>query len=199
MKANENKRIRKEIIDFFRKQKIFLQKTSAFVKNNPKYRFVMDAIAYLEKQDEHLENFDEAEKEKSDFVGDGFIKCLANFLDFKEGETYWLEYIGDDKYNVRSDNLLSKTYHITPCQLYTVFKKLTWLEKQGDYNRLVEEIKECKELLSKEKKKATSANDKLSLGGRIAMLEELLTFNICNTTNKVEPKFHEGEWVTIKE
>jgi hypothetical protein len=77
-------------------------------------------------------NFDKAEKEKSDFVGDGFIKCFANFLDFKEGETYWLEYIGDDKYNVRSDNLLGKIYHITPCQLYTVFKKLTWLEKQSE-------------------------------------------------------------------
>lgn len=91
-----------------------------------------EILAWLERQGEHLENFDEAEKEKSDFVGDGFIKCFANFLDFKEGNTYWLEYIGDDKYNVRSDNLLGKTYHITPCQLYTVFKKLTWLEKQGE-------------------------------------------------------------------
>ena len=86
---------------------------------------------WLEKQGEReLENYDEAEKEKADFVGDGFIECHADFLDFKEGNTYWLEYIGDDKYNVRSDNLLGKTYHITPCQLYTVFKKLTWLEEQ---------------------------------------------------------------------
>lgn len=90
-----------------------------------------DIIAWLEKQGKHLENFDKAEKEKSDFVGDGFIKCYVDFLDFKEGETYWLEYIGNDKYNVRSDNLLGKTYHITPCQLYTIFKKQTWLEKQG--------------------------------------------------------------------
>lgn len=86
---------------------------------------------WLEKQDKHLENYDEAEKEKAGFVGDGFIECQADFLDFKEGDTYWLEYIGDDKYNVRSDNLLGKTYHITPCQLYTIFKKQTWLEKQG--------------------------------------------------------------------
>lgn len=87
--------------------------------------------SWLEKQGKHLTNYDEAEKEKSDFVGDGFIECHADFLDFKEGNTYWLEYIGDDKYNVRSDNLLGKTYHITPCQLYTIFKKLTWLEKQA--------------------------------------------------------------------
>lgn len=99
-----------------------------------------DIIAWLEKQKQDdltsykktLSNYDEAEKEKCDFVGDGFIKCYADFQDFKEGETYWFEYIGDDKYNVRSDNLLGKTYHITPCQLYTIFKKQTWLEKQGE-------------------------------------------------------------------
>lgn len=72
---------------------------------------------------------------------------------------------------------------------------LAWLEKQRDYNRLIEEMKKRKELLSKEKEKATSANDKLSLGGRIAMLQELLAFNICNTTDKVEPKFKVGDWV----
>lgn len=90
------------------------------------------AIDWLEKQGEQLENYDEAEKEKTVFVGDGFIECHADFLDFKEGNTYWLSYMGDDKYNVRSDNLLGKTYHITPCQLYTVFKKLTWIEKQNE-------------------------------------------------------------------
>lgn len=72
---------------------------------------------------------------------------------------------------------------------------LAWLEKQRDYDRLIEEMKKRKELLSKEKEKATSTNDKLSLGGRIAMLQELLAFNICNTTDKVEPKFKVGDWV----
>ena len=76
-------------------------------------------------------SYEIAEKEKREFVGDGFIKCYADFQDFKEGETYWLEYLGNDNYNVRSDNLLGKTYHITPCQLYTIFKKQTWTEKQG--------------------------------------------------------------------
>ena len=132
---SEDERIRKAIIDFLWKEKIFLQEAHSSVENNPKYRFVMDAIAWLEKQGNHLENYDEAEKEKVDFVGDGFIECRADFLDFKEGNSYWLEYVGDDKYNVRSDNLLGKTYHITPCQLYTVFKKLTWLEKQGKVDK----------------------------------------------------------------
>ena len=53
---------------------------------------------------------------------------------------------------------------------------LAWLERQGDYSKLVGEMKKRKELLSKEKENATSDNDKLSLGGRIAMLEELLVF-----------------------
>ena len=77
---------------------------------------------------------------------------------------------------------------------YLSNKVIAWLEKQGDYNRLVEEIKERKELLSKEKEKATSTNDKLSLGGRIAILEELLAFtkekqDKQKPIDKVEPKF----------
>ena len=90
-------------------------------------RWLKDVIhAKYEKQDNIAEN------EKKEFIGDGFIKCCADFQDFKEGETYWLEYLGDDDYNVRSDNLLGKTYHITPYQLYTIFKKQTCLEKQGE-------------------------------------------------------------------
>ena len=65
-----------------------------------------------------MESYKAAEDEKREFIGDGFIKCYANFQDFKE-ETYWLEYVGNDNYNV-SDNLRGK--HITPCQLYTIFE-----------------------------------------------------------------------------
>ena len=122
----------------------------------------IDVLHWLEKQGERkLVNFDEAEKEKSDFVGDGFIRCLANFLDFKKGETYWLEYIGDDNYNVRSDNLLGKTYHITPCQLYTVFKKITWLEKQGEvaYNPYKETVKSIANMCDKYATKMNNEED----------------------------------------
>ena len=72
----------------------------------------------MDQDEEQIEN------KKRDFVGNGFVKCCADFKDFKEGETYWLEYLGNDEYNVRSDNLLGKTYNITPYQLYTIFKKL---------------------------------------------------------------------------
>lgn len=77
------------------------------------------------------------------------------------------------------------------------------LEKQGGNNRLIEEIKERKELLSKEKEKAISTNDRVSLGGRIAMLEELLVFanekQGEQKSDKVEPKFHKGDIIIHKE
>ena len=63
----------------------------------------------------------DAEKEKSDFVSGKFLYCRGSFLDFKEGETYWLEYIGDDNYIGRSDNVLNQRFHITPRLLYTWF------------------------------------------------------------------------------
>ena len=52
---------------------------------------------------------------------------------------------------------------------------IAWLEKQGE-STLIEEIKRRKEVLLSEKEKAVSISEKLSLGGRIAMLEELLVF-----------------------
>ena len=55
LKESEDERIRKGIIDFLWKEKIFLQEAHSSVENNPKYRFVMDAIAWLEKQGEHDE------------------------------------------------------------------------------------------------------------------------------------------------
>ncbi len=86
-----------------------------------------DILAWLEKQGEGNKASSETadEKEKREFVSNGFIECRANFQDFREGKTYWLKYLGDDKYNVRSDNLLGKTYHISPRHLYTIFKKQT--------------------------------------------------------------------------
>ena len=51
------------------------------------------------------------------------------------------------------------------------------LEKQGDYDGLVEEIIRYKKLFSKEiLEEKVSINNKLSLGGKIAILEELLAF-----------------------
>ena len=84
-------------------------------------------------------------------------------------------------------------------------KWIVWLEKQGDYNKLVEEMKERKKLISKEKEKVTSTNGKLSLSGRIAILEELLAFTKekqgeqketpCDRCKKAQP-YHSCQDIT---
>ena len=50
LKESDDESIRKGIIDFLWKEKIFLQEAHSSVEKNPKYRFIMDAIAWLEKQ-----------------------------------------------------------------------------------------------------------------------------------------------------
>ena len=78
----------------------------------------------LKKQGEQKSvNFEEAEKEKSDFVSGKFIQCRKSFNKFKEDNSYWLEYIGDDTYIGRSDNILNQKFHITPRQLYRLFSQ----------------------------------------------------------------------------
>ena len=58
-----------------------------------------------------------------------------------------------------------------------LYKKdiISWLEKH-DENTLIEEIKRRKEILLEEKENAVSYTENISLGARIAMLEELLVF-----------------------
>lgn len=92
-------------------------------------------ITWLEKQgDKCLVNFDEAEKEKYDFVSGQFIECRKSFNEFKEDNSYWLEYIGDDTYIGRSDNVLNQKFHITPQQLFTLFTKqyCCWKKEKQD-------------------------------------------------------------------
>ena len=69
---------------------------------------------------------EDAEKEKSDYVSGQFLYCKGSFNEFKEGESYWLEYIGNDTYIGRSDNILNQKFHITSRQLYT------WLDPRHD-------------------------------------------------------------------
>ena len=64
-----------------------------------------------------------ADKEKNDFVSGQFLQCKLSFDDFKKGEHYWLEYVGDDTYVGRSDNILNQRFHITPRQLFTLFSQ----------------------------------------------------------------------------
>ena len=63
------------------------------------------------------------DEEKNNFVSGQFLQCKLSFDGFKEGEHYWLEYIGNDMYVGRSDNILNQKFHITPRQLYTLFSQ----------------------------------------------------------------------------
>lgn len=113
---SEDEKMRKALISILK---------SDFEKDTTIYDIsVGDIIAWLEKQsDKCLVNFDEAEQEKYDFVSGQYIECRASFNEFKEDNSYWLEYIGDDNYIGRSDNILNQKFHITPRQLFTLF---TW-------------------------------------------------------------------------
>ena len=87
-------------------------------------------IDWIEKQDEKSiskvvtdSHFKRAESEKTDFVSGQYVQCRKSFDGFKENESYWFEYIGDDVYIGRSDNILNKKFHITPRQLYRLFSQ----------------------------------------------------------------------------
>ena len=97
----------------------------------------------------------------------------------------WMEYIFPELAESKDEKirkaLIEMVHDTTGDELwidYDVHKEdaLAWLEKQGINYSLVEEIKKRKDSFMREKEKAVSSNDKLSLGARIAMLEELLVF-----------------------
>lgn len=91
-----------------------------------------------------------AEAEKDVFVSGHFLRCLKSFNVFKQGEHYWLEYIGDDKYIGRSDNILNDQFYISPRQLFTSFSeelqehpKTLWERIDRTLWDLWERIKRC--------------------------------------------------------
>ena len=81
--------------------------------------------------DEHVreEKSYVAEKEKETFVSGHFLHYDgSDIYGLKSGENYWLEYVGNDTYIGRSDNILNQRFDITPKQLFTLFSVIT------DYN-----------------------------------------------------------------
>lgn len=64
-----------------------------------------------------------SEQEKADFVSGKFLYAITDFSLFKRGEAYWLEYIGDDTYCCRSDNLLNVKIRINPWELDRYFSE----------------------------------------------------------------------------
>jgi len=138
--------------------------------------------------------------------GEGIRKNIISFLRSKNGymnpdedwdfHNRWLPWLEKQKdTNVLIQEASEKAY----TEGMRVERK-HWLEKQEE-STLIKEIKRRKELFSQEKEKAVSSNDKLSLGARIAMLEELLVFvkekqgKQTPTSDNIETKFHEGEFI----
>ena len=118
-------KIKAEIIDFI---KTYVKAHGCTLMNQ--------WIDWIEKQGEKSiskvvtdSHFKRAEAEKTDFVSGQYIQCRKSFDGFKENESYWFEYIGDDVYIGRSDNILNKKFHITPRQLYRLFSQ------QHDYKQ----------------------------------------------------------------
>ena len=207
LKEPEDERIRKSLIDM--------------LKNDEKH--YLKEIAWLEKQ---VPTNEEAEKEKNDYVSGQFLYCKGSFNEFKEGESYWIEYIGNDTYIGRSDNILNQKFHITPRQLYT------WLdprhpEKQGeqkqeanypkfDFNDIlalqccmetVKKVQEDKELYGQLQSLHDRLYDayRLEKQGKKKFIDDLTQQEAMDiavakcfeqSEQKLEPKFHKGEWIT---
>lgn len=72
---------------------------------------------------EYREHYNLSESEKNKIVSGKFLYALTNFSLFKKWETYWLEYVGDDTYIGRSDNILNEKVVITPYQLDNYFSE----------------------------------------------------------------------------
>lgn len=50
-----------------------------------------------------------------------FLFCVNSFKFFKEGESYWFEWTGEQKYSGRSDNILGKSFELTNEELFKNF------------------------------------------------------------------------------
>lgn len=77
----------------------------------------------INKSIEDMENNILTEKDKSSFVSGIFIYCMIDFLEFKKGNAYWLEYLGNDIYCGRSDNILGKEFEISSDELLNNFSR----------------------------------------------------------------------------
>ncbi len=64
-----------------------------------------------------------SEHEKTDKVSGKFLYAVTDFSIFKQDEPYWLEYLGNDTYVGRSDNILNQKVTIRPRQLALYFSE----------------------------------------------------------------------------
>ena len=74
-----------------------------------------------------------SEREKNEKVSSKFLYAITSFSIFNQDESYWLEYIGDDTYVGRSDNILNKHIKITPFELDNYFST----EPRTDFEKIL--------------------------------------------------------------
>ena len=113
LKESEDEKIRKWLIDYLWKEKIFLQEAHSSVENNPKYRCVMDAIAWLEKQGRVKESQISQHENKM---------CKENDDSLTSEDKQIMKEIAEFIYNSA----------FKPKDIKKKEKWLTWLEKQGE-------------------------------------------------------------------
>lgn len=197
LKESEDEKIRKNCIHFLELQK---QHHAATFE-------IEECIAWLEKQDNvDKASYEIAEKEKDDFVSGQFIECRKSFDEFKEDNSYWLEYIGNDTYIGRSDNILNKTFHITPRQLFTLFTQQHCPKGDSnvndetnaptEYGKYVDEcLNEASKHFFSEGEDKYSVADLFYAGVRCgkSWFEKQ---GKQDPVDKVEPKFKVGDWIT---
>lgn len=172
--------------------------------------------------EEKAKRYDEAIKRGLDCIIQAQATEIVTRQDILDEIFPELKYIEDEK--IRKDlkelvELCVRWDFITIGESTTM---LNWIENKGDYSIIVRAIKKRKEILSREKNNSINYKDKLSLGGKIEMLEELLVFfnemkddqkehkvydtkdddiitdSENNGDNVVRPKFHKGQWI-VKE
>lgn len=64
-----------------------------------------------------------SENDKKNKVTSKFLYALTDFSIFHKGNSYWMEYIGNDTYCGRSDNILNERIKISPFELYYYFSE----------------------------------------------------------------------------
>lgn len=197
LKENENEKIRKSIIAIL---------DNYIDDDNTIKPAIMN---WLEKQGNiDKASYEIAEKEKDDFVSAKFIDCKKSFNEFKEGNSYWLEYIGNDTYVGRSDDILNEKFHITPKQLYSLFTQQHYPNENNVPTAYGKYVDEC--LNEAAKHFLSEGEDKYSIADLFyagincekSWLEKQgeqtsLQNNEQKYVNKIEPKFHKGNWVVL--
>ena len=98
------------------------------------------------------------ENEISEWVYGKFFRCIKPFLSWmRKGESYWLEYKGNNVYEVRSDNFEMEVLQLLTCFLpcecenkeFELIRYFHWLGELGIHHGDIDDYVSYKEYLYK--------------------------------------------------